>query len=108
MTLKEAGYQQANIVEDIVSRLSAEFQHQANMVKIDPPEDPAPPISGTAELLQQVLAQNQELMQIISAKDVENGRKNTNMPPTNSTGPFQGQPCHQMPAYFDKYFWIHG
>ena len=30
------------------------------------------------------------------------------MPPNLSTGPRQGQPCHPMPAYFDKYFWTHG
>ena len=37
------------------------------MVNGVPPEDPAPPIeTGTAEILQQVLAHNQELMQLIS------------------------------------------
>ena len=59
MTLEEAGYGQANIVEDIVSRISEEFQHQSNMVNSAPPEDPAPPIAGTEDLLQQVISQNQ-------------------------------------------------
>ena len=96
-----------NLVEDIMSRLSAKFYYQANMVNSTSPEYPAPPISGTAELLRQFLAQNQELMQFISAKDRESGRKNTNSPPTTSTGPCQGQPCHPMPTYFDKYCWTH-
>ena len=61
-----------------------------------------------ADLLQQVLAQNEELMQLISAKDGKSVRKNTNMPPTPSTGPCQGQPPHPMPTYFDKYCWTHG
>ena len=52
LTPKEAGYGQENLVEDIMSRLSAKFQYQANMVNRAPPEDPAPPISVVAELLQ--------------------------------------------------------
>ena len=108
MTLKEARWGQENTVEDIVSRLSAEFQHQGNMVNIAPPKDPVPPISGMAELLQQVLVQNQELMRLLSAKDGKSGRKNTNRPPNPSTGPRQGQPRNPMPANFDKYFWMNG
>ena len=103
-TLEEAGYEEANIVEDIVSRLSVKFQHQENMVNRYPPQYTGPTISGTAELLQQVLDQNQELMWLLSAKYGKSGRKNTSRPPTLSTGPFQGQPFHPMPTYFDKYF----
>ena len=56
---KESVYEQANNVEDIVSRLSTKFQYQVNMVNSAPTEDPAPSIVVTAELLQKVLAQNQ-------------------------------------------------
>ena len=87
-----------------MSRLSAKFQYQANMVNSAPPEYPAPPIAGTAESLQQVLAQNQELMQLISSKYGKSIRKNTNRPLTTSTVHRQGQPRHTMPAYFDTYF----
>ena len=87
LTLGESGYGKANLVEDIVSRLSAEFQYQANMVNGTPPKDPAPPITGTIELLQQVLVHNQELMRLISDKYGKSGRKNTSRPPTHSTGP---------------------
>ena len=38
-------------------------------------------------------------MQLLSAKDEVNGRKNTNRPPTLYTGPHQGKPRHPMPAY---------
>ena len=59
LTLKEAGYGQANLVEDIACRLSVESQHQANIVNSTPPKDPSPPIeTGTAEILQQNLYQN--------------------------------------------------
>ena len=108
LTLKEAGYGQVNIVEDIASRLSAEFQHQEKMVNSDPPEDPAPPIAtGTEEIIQQVMAQNKDLMRLFYAKDEIIGRNNTNRPPPY-TGPCQGQPHHSMPGYLDKYFWTHG
>ena len=63
LTLQQAGYHQANLVEDIVSRLTTTFQHEANMVNIVPPEDPSPPTTtGTADILNQVIAQKQELM----------------------------------------------
>ena len=91
-----------------MSRLSTEFQHQANMVNSAPPEDPASPIAGTVELLQQVLAQNQELMKNNFSRDGNSGKKNTNRPLTPSAGPRQGQPPNAMPAYFDKYCWTHG
>ena len=103
LTLKKFGYGQANLVEDIVSRLSEEFQHQANMVNSAPPDGPAQPITTVnAEILHQFIALNQELMQLLSTKDEESGRKNTNRSPTSSTRPWQGQPRHPMPAYFDK------
>ena len=61
-----------------------------------------------AELLQQVLAQNQELMRLISSKDGKSDRKNTNRPPTPSAGPRQVQPHHTMPTYSNRYLWTHG
>ena len=79
------------------------------MVNGAPPKDPAPQIAtGTVEILQQVLAQNQELMQLISANKGKSGRKNTNRPPNPSIGYNQGLPHHPMPVYFDECFWIFG
>ena len=79
------------------------------MVNGAPPKDPAPQIAtGTVEILQQVLAQNQELTQLISSKDEKGGSKKTNRLPNNSTRPHQVKPCHPMPVYFGKYFWTHG
>ena len=102
-TFKEAGHRQSNLLEDIVSRFSAEFRHQANIVNITPPKYPAAAITGTAELLQQVIAKNQELMRLLSAKDGKSVRENTNRLSSPSTGPCQGQPSHPMTVYFDKY-----
>ena len=78
------------------------------MVNSSPPEDPAPPIAGTADLLQQVIAQNQELVRLLSAKDGKSGRKNTNGPPNTSTVPRQIQPPHPITAYLGKYYWTYG
>ena len=104
-TLKQSGYGQANLAVDIVNRLSTEFQHQENMVNSAPLKDPAPTTeTGTAEIMQQVLAQNLELMQLLSDNNRKSGWNNTNIPPNPSTGPCQGQHCHPMTAYFDKYF----
>ena len=71
LTLGQAGKGQANIVEDIVRWLSTKFQHQANMTNSVPPEYLKPPITtGIAEILQQVIYQNQDLMQILSTNSV--------------------------------------
>ena len=67
-----------------------------------------PTATGTAEILQQSLAQNQEMMQLLYANSGESFRNNTNRPPTNFTGSRQGQPRHPVPDYFDKYCWAHG
>ena len=67
-----------------MSHLSAEIHRQANMVNSAPPEYPASPITGTADLVHTFLTENQELMLLISAKGGKSGRKNTNMPPTLS------------------------
>ena len=63
LTLEQASYGKANLVEDIASRLTAEFQHKSNIENSVPPEDPAPPTAtGNAEILQQVFNHNQELV----------------------------------------------
>ena len=116
LTIEQAGYGQANLVEDIVNRLSAEFSHQANMTDNEPPDmsiqnQTQPPDTAnhatTDNILQQVLTQNQELMRMLSTNST---RTNTRVrrPSRPSTGPRQGQPRTPMPAYFDKYCWTHG
>ena len=45
---------------------------------------------------------------LIRANSAKSGRNNINRPPTTSTGNFQGQPRHPMPAHFDKYCYLHG
>ena len=79
------------------------------MVNITPPEYPLPPIATvTAEILQQVLAQNKDMMKLLYYNSGKSVIKNINRPPTTSTGPHQGQLHQPIPEYFDKYFWTHG
>ena len=100
LTLKQAGNRKVNFIEDIVKSVSSD---QENMVNSAPPhqDKESPTATGNADILQQVLDQYQEMMRIISANSEETGRKNTNSPSTPSTGPSQGKPRHQMPAYFE-------
>ena len=97
-------------MEVIVIRLSAKCQHQANMVNSPPPPKyPALLIeTGTVEITQQVLAQNQEIMQLLYTKNGKYVRKNINIPPNPYTGTFQEKHHNTMPAHFDKYLWTNG
>ena len=79
MTLQEAGYGQANLVEDIVSRLSAQLQYQANLVE----EETAPPPSD------------------------HNGGRNRHGGRPPATGPRTGQLSTPLPTTFNKYCWTH-
>ena len=118
LTLQEVGYGQANLVEDIVSRLSAQFQYQANLVAGEaPPPAPAPaPAANQAEpcappppdYLREVLAQNADLMRRLM-ENTNNGL-GTRIPRRGrpSDGPRTGQPSTPLPAHFNKYCWTHG
>jgi len=120
LTMEAAGYGQANMVmvDDIVTRLTAEFNHQANLAFGPPPsEPPAPPLAPPASaahattdtILQQVLAQNQELMKML-ASNANNSSTNTNRRPrTNASASKRtGQPSYPLAAWADKYCWTHG
>ena len=133
LTLQEAGNRQANLVEDIVSRLSAQLQYHANLadVYVAPPAPPAPtavttapvpapalptapPVAGhvaTETYLQQVLAQNQELMrQLMDSNNHRSRRRDRGRGRRTLTGPRTGQPATApLPAAtFNKYCWTHG
>ena len=106
--MEAAGYGQANMVmvDDIVTRLTAEFNHQANLAFGPPPSEPpvpplAPPASAahatTDTILQQVLAQNQELMKML-ASNANNSSTNTNRRPRTNA----------LAAWANKYCWRHG
>jgi uncharacterized phage-associated protein len=114
LTIEQAGYGQANMVNEIVERLSTQLYCQgANMMheeKNDDQPDTAPATDNanhatTDNILQQVLTQNQELMRMLASNA---GPRRQNRRPRPSTGPRQGQPRTPMPAHFNKYCWTHG
>ena len=79
------------------------------MVNSSLPKYPAPLIAtGTEEIIQQVLAHNQELMQLLSTNSGKRCIKNINRPPNPYTGYIQGKPRHPIPTYFEKYCLTHG
>ena len=120
LTLQEAGYGQANLVEDIVSRLSAQFQYQANLAAEEAPNPapapaPAPACANVAapppDYLQQVIAQNQDLMRGRLMEHTNHSGLGTRIPRRGrpSDGPRTGQPSTPpLPVHFNKYCWTYG
>ena len=118
--MEAAGYGQANMVmvDDIVTRLTAEFTHQANLAFRPPPsEPPAPPLvlpasaahATTDTILQQVLAQNQELMKMLASKANNSSSNNNRRPRTNASASKRtGQPSYPIPAWAKEYCWTYG
>ena len=109
---RNPGYAQANMVEDIGSLLTAEMSHQANIAFIPHPyEAPAPLLAPPATaahattdtILQQVLAQNQELMKMLASNGNASNSNNKSCPRREpNTNPSlskrTGQPPYPLPA----------
>ena len=113
LTLEGAGYGQAALVEDIVTRLAAEM----NLITSElPPAETTlevPPAatanhSTTDTFLQQLITQNQEMMRVIASNANVAGGRGTPRTPRVSTGPRTGQPVLPIPARYNKYCWTHG
>ena len=124
LTLHEAGYGNANLVEDIVARLTNELNHRANIVHEEPPVVPAPepaaPVANATvdsnnPLLAQILQQNAELLRCIACNSNDSTSNAGNQRPPARTrlprrpeGPRQGQPRTPLAANYNKYCWTHG
>ena len=121
LTMEEAGYgqaAQANMVNEIVTRVSEELHHQANLAFGTPPPEPPAPLlvppataahATTDTILQQVLAQNQELMKMLAAKTPTSSSTNNRRPRSNASASKRGgQPIYPLPAWATEYCWTHG
>jgi hypothetical protein len=120
LTMEATGYGQgqANMIDEIVTGMTAEFNHQANLAFRPPPlEPPVPPLAPPASaahatmdtILQQVLAQNQELMKMLASKTTNSASNNTRRPRSNvSSSKRGGQPTYPIPAWATEYHWTHG
>jgi hypothetical protein len=123
LTLRQAGYHQANIFDEIVTRLQAEqttrddtqmeetLQHLLANAAI-----PSPPVTADP-MMPQLLAQMQAMMTAMQQQTQQQTQQQSTA--TNSsrertrtraslTGPRPGQPPNPLPAWINKYCWTHG
>jgi hypothetical protein len=85
LTLNEAGYGTANLVNEIVSRIHSEFEHRANIINDHVAPDPPAAAEVNAAtntdnpLLEQILTQNQALLRCLecNANTSNQNRPNT-------------------------------
>ena len=116
LTLQNAGYGNANLIEEIVTRVSSDIQAHLNVIQGPPPTPPPepeeiPPLQPAAQhvttdaLVTQLIQQNQEMMRLLATS---NNNRNTRRRPRPSTGPRPGQPTRPLPARINKYCWTHG
>ena len=121
LTLQNAGYGNANLVDEIVNRVATDIQAHLNIIQ-GPPTLPTPPPAApepepepepeptaqhvtTDTIVNQLIQQNQEIMRILVAN---NNNRNVRRRPRPSTGPRPGQPTRPLPARINKYCWTHG
>jgi hypothetical protein len=103
LTMADAGYHQANLIEAIAEKL-AELQVTT---ALSPP--PATPAADT--LLPSLLSQMQQMQQLMVAMQTarpapsETPRRTPRPPPT---GPRTGEPSRPLPPWATKYCWTHG
>jgi hypothetical protein len=117
LTLRQSGYHQANMVDEIVTRLQSEQANQESTrieetlqqlanAAITAPNPQADP------MIPQLLAQMAQMQAMMTNMQTQtqtgnpNGRRNR--PRTTLTGPRPGQPPHPLPEWINKYCWTHG
>ena len=124
LKVDQMGFGQANFVEEVASRVSADILQRANIFHSAPIQAPEPPVltqepisqpptfcQPTANaviddsLIQQLLAQNKQLIESLAN---QNPRFNRRRQPRPATGPRKGSPRTPLPAHFNKYCWTHG
>jgi hypothetical protein len=113
LTLRQAGYHQANFVDEIVTRLQAEqttredtqmeetLQHLANAAT-------SSTSATTDTMIPQLLAQMQAMMTAMQQQNTTNSSSERTRTRVTLTGPRQGQPPNPLPAWINKYCWTHG
>ena len=114
LTLQNAGYGNANLVDEIVSRVTTDIQHHLNIIQGPPPQEETPEPEPeqlaqhvtTDTIVNQLIQQNQEMMRLLVAANSNN--RTTRRRPRPSTGPRPGQPTRPLPARINKYCWTHG
>jgi len=118
LTSDQMGFGQANFIEQVASRVSADIMHRANLLTDPAPAPatfpteplviPAPTANAVIDdsLIAQLLAQNQQLIETLAKQNPRSDRRPRLSHP--STGPRQGQPRTPLSASFNKYCRTHG
>jgi hypothetical protein len=111
LTMADAGYHQANLVEAIAEKL-AEIQQETPAAAAPAP---APTVTApTADpLIPAIMAQMQQMQQLMAA--MQAGPTPTAAPAQRTrearptpTGPRTGEPMRALPPWATKYCWTHG
>ena len=117
LTLQNAGYGNANLVDEIVNHVTNDIQAHLNVIQGHPPSLPPAPASPepapepaaqhvtTNAIVNQLIQQNQEMMRLLVAA---NNNHTIHRRPRPSTGPRPGQSNRPLPARINKYCWTHG
>ena len=105
LSIGDLGFGAANLMDEVVDRLSAELLHRANLTSANVPIQSAPVANVTDQnLIQQLLDQNKELLRCLT--DAKN--KSQDRPRRSVNEPKQGQPSTLLPLRYNKYCWTHG
>lgn len=113
LTMSDVGYNQANLAEDIASRI-AELHLDRSPSYQTPPDKTAlsvlTPTTATEPLLSTILQQMQQMQQMMLAmqQTATTPPAGATRQPHPSTGPRQGQPSRPLPAWATKYCHTHG
>ena len=116
LTLRQAGYHQANLVDEIVERLQSTRAEEDNQRMEEMLVNAAMANTGGTQdptMIPQILAQMQAMMTAMQTNTNQNqnaqgGGRPNNRPRRPNTGPRQGQPPQALPAWINKYCWTHG
>ena len=120
LTISDAGYHQANMVDEIVSRvqdilpttttgtatdnIDAQIQQMANaaMANVNSTNSGMPQLVQQMQQMQTIMLQMQQQMATTSPRGPRAGN------PRRPTGPRTGQPTCPIPASSNLYCWTHG
>ena len=116
LTLQQTGYENMNLVDEVVSRVANEVQAQLNSIQESVTPAPAPTLTSNNSTAQHItidtlIQQQQEILRIFtsSGKDRGNrGNRGSRGRSTVHTGPREGQSIRPLPAWCNKYCWKHG
>ena len=105
LSISDLGFGAANLMDEVVDRLSAELLLRAKHTPDNVPIQSTPVANATdRNPLQELLNQNRELIRCLT----EVNNKSQDRPRQSAPGPKQGQPIKPLPPRYNQYCWTHG